>query len=90
MHLLLALCGVCGDNAQIRDCFAVGDCTFLSETDGFCASWNFWMNASCQSSNFFSCCLFPFGTLEAEAEFAIFGKFAGVSVRVDRFVAILG
>ena len=30
---------------------------------------------------------FPFGTLGAEAEFAIFGKFA--SVRVDCFVAIL-
>ena len=45
---------VCGNNAQICDRLPVGDCTFLNESDGFRASRNIWVNASCKSSNFFS------------------------------------
>ena len=38
---------VSGDNAQIRDRFSVWDCTFLNKSDGFRASGNFGVNASC-------------------------------------------
>ena len=38
---------VSGDDAQIRDRFSAGDCTFRNEFDGFRARRNFWVNAGC-------------------------------------------